>query len=69
MAFCDFEVIFEVLCVSRILCHNRGAEQSTLVKKKLLVILSTYICPLPIVPLADTICKGDNGDLGIWKGK
>lgn len=41
-----------------------------LVKKKLLIILSTYICPLPVVPPADTIiCKGDNGDLGIWKGK
>lgn len=29
MAFCDFEIIFEVLCVSRILCHNHGDEQST----------------------------------------
>lgn len=39
-----------------------------LVKKKLLVILSTYICPLSIVPPEDTIiCKGDNGVLRYMK--
>lgn len=73
MAFCDFEIIFEVLCVSEfcaITMEMNKVLKPTLVKKKLLIILNTYICLSPIVPPADTIiCKGDNGDLGTWKGK
>lgn len=58
MVFCDFQIIFEVSYVFWILHDKREAEPSThptLLKKKLLVILSTYIRPLAVVPSADSI--------------
>ena len=57
MAFCDFQIISEVLCVFRILCDSHGAKPSVqpYVMEGETSSSEHFHSPLTAVPPADTI--------------